>query len=209
MHLKILLVCFLLSGSGSAQDVYSLYSRLAPSSAANGNGAQLGIGFDSTNQATSHLMFDVDMSLVREPKSYVGDGWTIRAQGEGLIGIGDWWIGGGLVSGRHSNSQYIKYQYQPLGSIHFRPNLKADVYASLLFPGSGNGNAVRGYRFGYRGILRGEKSSRYGLFVQVEYTRFGFRTEFGERRTAGVWTTGLGLSRIVEGRRADKSRLIK
>lgn len=203
--MKYLLLCLLLSVPCSAQDVYSLYSRLAPPSPANGNGAQVGIGFDFTSQPAQHLMFDVDLSVVREPKNYVGDGWTLRAQGEGLFGAGAWWFGGGLISGRHSNSQYTKHQYQPVASIHFRPHLAGDIYAGYLFPGSGNGNAVSGYRFGYRGILRHERVSRYGFFVQVEYTRFGFRTEDGARRTGGVLTTGLGLSRIVE-RNRDKGR---
>ena len=185
-----------LSLTCSAQDIYSVYSRLALPSPSSGNGGQLGIGFDGVVQPSKHFMFDVDASVVREPKSYVGDGWSIRAQGEGLIGVRWFWFGGGLTAARHSNSQYTKNQYQPITSVHERPNPLVDVYGSYLFPASGNDNNVKGYRVGYRGSFA--QLGKWGAFVQVEYTRFGFTTAFNERLGANSFVTGIGISRNVK-----------
>lgn len=196
MQLKAILVAAFLSLTCSAQDVYSVYSRLAPASPSSGNGAQVGIGFDAVVQPGKHFMFDVDVSAVREAKAYVGDGWSIRAQGEGLIGARWFWFGGGLATARHSNSQYTKSQYQPIVSVHYRPNPLVDVYGSYLFPASGNDNNVKGYRVGYRGAFA--QPGKWGAFVQVEYTRFGFTTAFNERLKAGSFVTGIGISRNVK-----------
>lgn len=196
MQLKAVFLLAVLALTCPAQDVYSIYSRLAPASPSSGNGAQAGIGFDAVVQPGKHFMFDVDVSAVREAKSYVGDGWSIRAQGEGLIGAKWFWFGGGLTAARHSNSQYTKSQYQPIASVHYRPSPLIDVYGSYLFPASGNENEVTGYRVGYRGAFA--RPGNWGAFVQVEYTRFGFTTAFNERLRANSFVTGIGISRNVK-----------
>lgn len=198
VQLKLLLACLFLTSTALGQDVFSIYSRLAPPSPSSGNGGQVGLGIDGVIHAGQYVMFDVDASVVKEAKSYVGNGWTMRGQGEALVGAGDWWVGGGLTSGRHSNSQYIKHQYQPIASIHYRPHLLLDMYGTYLFPAGGNDNHLSGWRAGYRGVLRAAPKSNYGMFVQVEFTQYKFTTAFGERRAASFVTTGLGLSRIVE-----------
>lgn len=198
MQLRIYVLLAILSGPCAAQDVFSIYSRLAPPSPSSGNGGQVGLGVDGVVHTGQHLMFDVDVSAVKEAKSYVGDGWTIRGQAEVLAGAGAWWIGGGMTSGYHSNSQYSKGQYQPIVSVHYRPHLLLDLYGTYLFPASGNGNQVKGWRAGYRGVLRAAPGARYGMFVQVEYTQYSFLTAFGDKRAANTITTGLGISRIVE-----------
>lgn len=198
MQLKVLLLWAALAVTCSAQDVFSVYSRLAPPSPSSGNGSQAGIGVDGVIQAGKYVMLDVDASVVKEPKTYIGNGWTVRAQAEALVGAGGVFVGGGVTTARHSNSQYTKNQYQPMMSVHYRPNLLLDLYGSYLFPATGNENDVRGWRVGYRGVFRGSPKSRFGLFTQVEFTQFGFTTAFGDRRTASGIVAGIGLSRIVE-----------
>lgn len=198
MLLRPILLCLFLTGTSLGQDVFSVYSRLAPPSPTSGNGGQAGIGVDTVIHAGQYLMFDVDASVVREPKSYVGNGWTMRGQAEGLVKVGDFYVGGGLTAGRHQNSQYTKNQYQPIVSVHYRPHLLLDAYGSYLFPASGNENGIAGWRAGYRGVLRAAPKAHYGMFFQVEFTQYRFTTAFGDRRTASGITTGLGLSRIVE-----------
>lgn len=198
VQLKVVIISLLLTGTAFSQDVFSIYSRLAPPSPTSGNGAQVGIGVDTVIHTGQYVMLDVDASLVREPKSYVGNGWTVRGQAEGLVRLGDWYVGGGMTSGRHMNSSYTKSQYQPLVTVHYRPHLLLDMYGTYLPKASGNDNGVNGWRAGYRGVLRAAPASRYGMFVQVEYTQYKFQTAFGERRTTTGIATGIGLSRIVE-----------
>lgn len=198
MFLKLFLLSTFLTGTAFSQDVFSVYSRLAPPSPSSGNGSQAGIGVDGVIRAGRYVMLDVDASVVKEPKTYVGNGWTVRAQAEALAGAGGVFVGGGVTTARHSNSQYTKNQYQPMMSVHYRPNLLLDLYGSYLFPATGNENDVRGWRVGYRGVFRGSPKSRFGLFTQVEFTQFGFTTAFGDRRTASGIVAGIGLSRIVE-----------
>ena len=196
MQLRVALLLAVLALTCPAQDVYSIYSRLAPSSPSSGNGAQAGIGFDAVVQPGKHFMLDTDVSAVREAKSYVGDGWSIRGQGEGLIGVRWFWFGGGMSAARHSNSQYTKVQYQPLASAHYRPSPLVDLYGTYLFPAFGNENNVTGYRVGYRGSLA--QPGKWGLFAQVEYTRFSFTTAFNEKMSANSFITGIGISRNVK-----------
>jgi len=198
MQLKVLVLCLLLTGTALSQDVFSIYSRLAPPSPTSGNGAQVGIGVDTVIHTGRYVMFDVDASVVREPKSYVGNGWTIRGQAEALVNLGNWSIGGGMTAGRHMNSSYVKNQYQPLVTVHYRPHLLLDMYGTYLPKAAGNDNGVQGWRAGYRGVLRAAPTSPYGMFVQVEFTQYRFQTAFGDKRSATGIVTGLGLSRIVE-----------
>ena len=196
MQLKALLLCVILSSVCSAQDTFSIYSRLAPPSPSSGNGGQAGIGVDGVWMPVKNVMLDVDTSVVREAKTYVGNGWTWRGQAEGLIGHKAFWFGGGMSAGRHANSQYVKHQYQPMLSAHYRPRLEVDVYGTYLLRASGNENGVQGYRLGYRGVF--PTSRRLGIFIQSEYTRFKFKTAFLEERSGNVWTVGFGFSRIAE-----------
>lgn len=198
MQLKVLFLWAALTVTCSAQDAFSVYSRLAPPSPSSGNGSQAGIGVDGVIRAGRYVMLDVDASVVKEPKTYVGNGWTVRAQAEALVGAGGVFVGGGVTTARHSNSQYTKNQYQPMISVHYRPNLLLDLYGTYLLPATGNENDVRGWRVGYRGVFQSSPKSRFGLFTQVEFTQFGFTTAFGDRRTASGIVAGIGLSRIVE-----------
>ena len=198
VQLKAIIFCLFLATTCSAQDVFSVYARLAPPSPSSGNGGQAGIGFDGIVQVNKHALLDLDASVVKEPKSYVGNGWSVRAQAEGLIGGSGVFVGGGITSARHSNSQYVKSQYQPLLSTHYRPRPFLDLYGSYLFPASGNDNNVQGWRGGYRGTFQSVPKSKYGMFVQVEFTQFRFTTAFGDRRKASGLMLGIGLSRIVE-----------
>lgn len=179
------------------QDTTSIYSRLAPPSPSSGNESQIGIGYDGLYTLKGRIFFDVDASAVREPKAYVGDGWSVRSQVEaGFRAKSGFMIGGGITTARHSNSQYTKSQYQPIVTAHYRPFLPLDVYLSYLFSGSGNDNDVQGYRIGYRGTFQTSNNPHWGAFVQVEYTRFKFTTSFRERITSNVTTLGFGVSRI-------------
>jgi hypothetical protein len=139
-------------------------------------------------------MLDVDTSIVREPKTYVGNGWTWRGQAEGLVGTGPFWFGGGILTGRHSNTQYLKWQYQPIISAHYRPRPEADVYITYLLRAGGNTNGVNGYRVGYRGVF--PTSPKVGIFIQSEFTRFRFTDSWGNPYAANVWVSGFGISRI-------------
>ena len=180
------------------QDVLSIYSRLSPPSPASGNGSQIGIGGDVVIQR-DRVFFDVDASAVREPKGYVGDGWTVRSQAEVNVRIlSSLWLGGGWSASRHSNSLYAKAQYQPLVSIHYRPSPVADLYLTGLLPANGNDNQVRGYRIGYRGSLPMSTDKRWGMFSQVEYNDFWFSDAFRMNHRAQSVTVGLGFSYIKQ-----------
>lgn len=198
MFLKLFLLSTFLTGTAFSQDVFSVYSRLAPPSPSSGNGGQAGIGFDGVIRAGKYVMLDVDASVVKEPKTYVGNGWTVRAQAEALVGAGGVFVGGGVTTARHSNSQYTKNQYQPMMSVHFRPNLLFDLYGSYLLPAMGNENDVQGWRVGYRGTFQSVPKSKYGLFIQAEFTQFRFLTAFNDQRKASGLMLGLGISRVVE-----------
>lgn len=187
------------SMAATGQDVFSIYSRMSPPSPASGNGAQVGIGFDGVMGIGSSIFFDVDASAVREPKGYVGDGWTLRSQAEVNVRIlPAIWIGGGWSASRHSNSSYAKAQYQPLISAHYRPSPVADIYVTGLLPANGNQNQVRGYRIGYRGSLLMSVHKRWGMFSQVEYNDFWFQDAFLLNHRAQSVTVGLGLSYIKQ-----------
>lgn len=182
----------------AGQDVYSVYSRLAPASPTSGNDAQIGIGSDVVAQK-GRILFDVDASFVREPKGYVGDGWTVRSQAEANVRIlPAIWVGGGWSASHHWNSSYAKSQYQPMVTVHFRPSMSADFYITALPTATGNDNDVRGYRVGYRGTLPTSVNKRWGLFTQVEYTSFKFRDSYLINRNATSVTVGIGMSRIVK-----------
>jgi len=198
MLLRLVTITLFITGTAFSQDVFSIYSRLGPPSPTSGNGAQVGIGVDTVIHTGQYVMLDIDASLVREPKSYVGNGWTVRGQAEGLVRLGDWYVGGGMTSGRHMNSAYSKNQFQPLISLHYRPHLLLDMYGVYLPRAFGNDNGVQGWRAGYRGVLRAAPTSPYGMFVQVEFTQYRFQTAFGDKRSATGIVTGIGLSRIVE-----------
>jgi hypothetical protein len=198
MFLKLFLLSTFLTGTAFSQDVFSVYSRLAPPSPSSGNGGQAGIGFDGVVQVNKHALLDLDASIVKEPKSYVGNGWSVRAQAEGLIGGSGVFVGGGITSARHSNSQYVKSQYQPLLSAHYRPRSFLDLYGSYLLPAMGNENDVQGWRVGYRGTFQSVPKSKYGLFIQAEFTQFRFLTAFNDQRKASGLMLGLGISRVVE-----------
>lgn len=189
---------FVCSMIATGQDVYSVYSRLAPASPTSGNDAQIGIGGDIVIQK-GRVFFDVDASFVREPKGYVGDGWTVRSQAEANVRVlPAIWIGGGWSASRHWNSSYAKSQYQPMITAHFRPSMSADFYLTALPPATGNDNDIRGYRLGYRGTLPISADKKWGMFTQVEYTSFTFRDFYQVKHGASSMTIGIGLSRIVK-----------
>jgi hypothetical protein len=189
------LLVTILTVSTQAQSVYSAYWRVAPSSASSGNGVQLGAGGDILYDSGS-LLLDVDVSYVREAKLYVGDGSSFRSQGEALVRLGKGvYAGGGMAAGVHVNSQYTKAQYQPLASVHYRPSMMFDLYATMLFPAFGNPDRVVGYRGGYRSTIPTSKDKRWGLFAQIEYTHFAF-TSGGRRYQSGSAMFGVGISRI-------------
>lgn len=180
----------------TAQSTYSAYWRVAPSSPSSGNGTQLGVGADVLYDSGSFLLVDIDASLVKENKLYVGDGTSFRSQGELLAKITKKvYAGGGLAAGVHWNSQYTKAQYQPMASIHYRPSIEMDFYGTILFPAWGNDNDVVGYRGGYRAIIPTSSDKKWGIFAQIEYTQFSF-TSGGKRYNSGSAMFGVGLSKI-------------
>lgn len=188
-----------MAGSVMGQDVYSIYSRLAPASPSSGNEAQIGVGVDAIVNAGPRIFFDVDVSAVREPKGYIGNGWTVRSQAEANVRIlGKVWIGGGWSASRHSNSSYAKAQYQPLVTARYRPSTMADIYVTGLLPASGNDNRIRGYRLGYRGSFPISLDGKWGMFSQVEYNDFWFDDFFRKTHRAKSVTVGIGLSRIKQ-----------
>jgi len=183
------------TATAQAQSVYSAYWRVAPSSASSGNGVQLGGGGDILYDSGS-LLLDVDVSYVKEAKLYVEDGSSDRSQGEALVRLGKGvYAGGGMAAGVHVNSQYTKAQYQPMASVHYRPSMMFDLYATMLFPAFGNPDRVVGYRGGYRSTIPTSKDNRWGLFAQIEYTHFAF-TSGGRRYQSGSAMFGVGISRI-------------
>lgn len=189
----------LLSTTGAGQDHASVYFRLAPASPSSGNGMQTGVGFDIYSSLGNRFALDADVSVVREAKLYVQDGWTFRSQGELLFRVsGPFLIGGGGSFGRHSNSQYVKGQFQPMASVHFRPNMNVDLYATYLFRGTGqnNENNLTSIRGGYRGVFPVAPGSRLGVFMQAEYSRFWFDQPGQGRLASQSITWGVGMSRI-------------
>ena len=194
MQLRVIVLVAFLSWPCAAQDVISVYSRLAPAAPSGGNGSQAGIGVDGVVTPAKYLMFDVDTSVVREAKTYIGNGWTWRGQAEGLVGTAPLWFGGGILAARHSNTQYTKWQYQPIVSAHYRPRPEVDAYITYLLRASGNTNGVYGYRVGYRGVF--PTSPKVGIFIQGEFTRFRFTDSWGNPYASNVWVSGFGISRI-------------
>ena len=181
----------------AGQSITSIYARIAPPSPSSGNSAQIGAGVDGVYPLGGGIYADIDLSAVQETKTYVGNGWSLRGQSEALYRVNRaFLIGGGITAARHTNSQYTKYQYQPIATGHYRRSAATDVYASYLFKASGNDNQLHGYRVGYRGTYAATNSLRTGLFFQVEYTHFRFLTAFREQRTSGVVVLGVGISRI-------------
>lgn len=94
--MKILILLTLLTITATAQDTASVYLRMAPASPSSGNGSQFGVGFDIYSSLGNRFALDADVSVVREAKLYVQDGWTFRSQGELLFRVaGPFLIGGG------------------------------------------------------------------------------------------------------------------
>lgn len=198
--MKYILYLLILTATIAAQDTASVYLRMAPQSSSSGNGSQWGIGFDIYSSLGSHFVLDGDVSIVREPKLYVGDGWTFRSQGELLTRLpGSFLIGGGISAGRHSNSQYTKTQYQPMASVHYRPSMAVDVYGTYLFNGVGlnNENRLTSVRGGYRGVFPLSDNSHYGAFLQAEFSRFWFDQPGQGRLASQSFTWGIGVARIL------------
>lgn len=200
--MKTILVLLLLAAPVAAQSTASVYLRMAPASPSSGNGMQFGVGFDNYSELHDRFAIDVDVSVVKEAKLYVQDGWTFRAQGEGLVRVaGPFLVGGGLSFGRHSNSQYVKGQFQPMISAHYRPNMMVDLYGSYLFPGSGqnNTNHLTSIRAGYRGVWKLAPDSKWGAFMQGEYSRFWFDQPINgqvQRLASQSFVWGVGVARI-------------
>lgn len=191
----------LLSTTGAGQSTASVYFRIAPASPSSGNGMQTGVGFDlySPLDRGERFALDVDASIVREAKLYIGNGWTMRGQAEGLVRIsGPLLVGGGISIGRHSNSNYTKTQYQPMLSFHYRPSMAMDFYGTYLFRGFGlnNENNLTSIRGGYRGVFPVSPGSKLGVFMQGEYSRFWFDQPGQGRLSSQSITWGVGLSRI-------------
>ena len=199
--LLLLLMAVPALGQGTA----SVYARVAPASPSSGNGSQWGVGFDlySPLDRGERFAFDVDASIVTERKLYVGDGWTMRGQAEGLVRVaGPLLIGGGVSLGRHSNSQYVKGQFQPMVSVHYRPNMALDLYGSYLFSGRGqnNENHLTSIRAGYRGVFPVANGSKWGTFIQGEYSRFWFDQPGQGRLSSQSLVWGVGVARIFKER---------
>ena len=199
--MKLITITFLIITAcpaiSAGQSISSLYFRIAPPSTTSGNGGQIGAGVDGIYPLTGKIYADVDLSIVGEVKSYVGDGWTLRGQSEALYQVNRaFLIGGGVTGARHTNSQYTKYQYQPIISSHYRRSPAIDLYVSYLMKASGNDNELQGYRVGYRGTYAQSNNKRTGLFFQVEYTNFRFLTAFRDQRSSSVIVLGIGLSHI-------------
>lgn len=192
--LKLVVLLLVLNTAIMAQSYYSPYFRLSTPSRSSGNNAQIGAGADLNIDFGKNFRLDSDLSAVYEPKSYVGNGYSFRAQSEiGLKIISDIWVFGGMSSALHTNTQYTKKQYQPLLSAHYIPKEGVDVYYTKLFTAYGNDNKVTGDRVGYRGYISDNNSST-PLFVQIEATRMGFLDAFLRKHTATYTTFGIGVS---------------
>lgn len=199
--MKTILFLLILTASVAAQDTAAVYLRVAPASPSSGNGSQFGVGFDIYSSLGNRFALDADVSVVREAKLYVQDGWTFRSQAEGLVRVaGPFLIGGGGSFGRHSNSQYVKGQFQPMASVHYRPNMNVDLYATYLFRGSGqnNENNLTSIRGGYRGVWALAEGSKWGAFMQGEFSRFWFDQPGQGRLASQSFTWGVGVARIRE-----------
>ena len=204
MKFAALLLLFL-AVPALGQGTASVYMRVAPASPSSGNGGQWGVGFDLYSPLTrdERLVLDVDASIVTERKLYVGDGWTMRGQAEGLVRVaGPLFVGGGISLGRHSNSQYVKGQFQPMVSVHFRPSMAFDLYGTYLFSGRGqnNENNLTSARVGYRGVFPLSDGSRWGAFTQAEYSRFWFDQPGQGRLSSQSFVWGVGVARIFKER---------
>lgn len=188
-----LIVVFLFSSTAFSQTYYSPYFRVAPASRNSGNSAQLGAGVDVNSTIDGRVIVDADISLVYEPKSYVGNGFSFRSQAElGYKFTDKWFLAGGGSVARHTNSQYTKYQYQPMISAHFNPNKALDLYGTALLPAYGNDNDVKGARIGYRSYLE-QPNRNSSLFVQVEFTRFSFKDYYRNTHYANSIVFGVGI----------------
>ena len=199
--MKTIILLLLLAAPAAAQSTAAVYLRTGPPSPSSGNGAQFGVGFDTYSQLHDRFALDVDVSVVKETKLYVGDGWTLRGQAEGLVRVaGPFLVGGGGSFGRHSNSQYVKGQFQPMASVHYRPNMNVDLYATYLFRGSGqnNENNLTSIRGGYRGVWALAEGSKWGAFMQGEFSRFWFDQPGQGRLASQSFTWGVGVARIRE-----------
>lgn len=200
--MKTLIALLLLTASVAAQDTASVYLRMAPASPSSGNGMQTGVGFDIYSSLGSRFALDADVSVVREAKLYIGDGWTFRSQAEGLVRVaGPILVGGGISLGRHSNSDYVKGQWQPMVSAHYRPNMMVDFYGSYLFSGRGhnNENRLTSARAGYRGVFPLAQGSKWGAFMQGEFSRFWFDQPINgqvQRLSSQSFVWGVGVARI-------------
>lgn len=197
--MKITLLLILLAIPAFGQDTLSVAARIAPASESSGNGGQWGVLVDAYKSLGNRLAVDAEASVVKETKLYVGDGWTFRSQGELLVRVaGPFMVGGGGSYGRHSNSQYVKGQFQPMASVHFRPNMSVDLYGTYLFRGSGqnNENNLTSIRGGYRGVWALAEGSKWGAFMQGEYSKFWFDQPGQGRLSSQSFTWGVGIARI-------------
>lgn len=200
--LRTSLLLLLLAAPAAAQSTAAVYLRTGPPSPSSGNGAQFGVGFDTYSQLHDRFAIDVDVSVVKETKLYVGDGWTLRGQAEGLVRVaGPILVGGGISLGRHSNSEYVKGQWQPMVSVHYRPSMMLDFYGSYLFSGKGqnNENRLTSIRAGYRGVWRLAPQSKWGAFMQGEFSKFWFDQPINgqvQRLSSQGFFWGVGVARI-------------
>lgn len=199
--MKALLLLALLPMCASAQNTVSVYGRVAPSSGG-GSGTGYGLGTDIYSYLGDHFAVQADLSLEWEPKTYVGNGKSIRISGVGLIPVHrDFLVGGGLQVGRHWNDAYSKNQAIPLVAVHYNPSQKVDVYAEWLIKDlatfdAGRGNNLRGVRAGWKGVF--PIRQKLGAYVRLEYGRFWYEQLPGYpnagTHSGQVFLVGTGLS---------------
>lgn len=192
--LKSVLFLVALNSIILAQNYYSPYVRTATPARSSGNSAQIGAGVDVNQNIGNSLKLDVDFSAVYEAKTYVGDGFSYRAQAEfGPEVLDNIWILAGGSASLHTNSQYNKVQYQPIISAHYTPSSVLDIYYTALLPAYGNNNDVKGHRAGYRGYLYGS-GGKYPVFFQAEFNTITFKDAFLNLHRSSYITFGVGLA---------------
>lgn len=192
--LKSLPLVLLFSTTIIAQSYYSPYARTATPANSSGNSAQIGVGMDINQRVGDKLRLDIDFSAVYEAKTYVGDGFSYRSQGEfGAEVLDNIWVLAGGSASLHTNSQYKKVQYQPMISVHYIPSSVLDIYYTALLPAYGNNNDVKGHRVGYRGYLSGS-GGKYPVFFQTEFNTITFKDAFLNLHRSNYVTFGVGIA---------------
>lgn len=199
--MKVLAVLLLLVGGVCAQDTVSVYGRIAPSSGS-GSGTGYGFGADIYSYLGDRFAVQADFSLEWEPKTYVGNGKSVRFSGVALVPVRrGYLLGGGVQVGRHWNNAYSKNQVIPLVAFHYNPRPAVDLYAEWLIKDlatfdNGRGNNLRGLRVGWKGVL--PISPRLGTYVRLEYGRFWYEQLPGYpnagTHSGQVFLIGTGLS---------------